>query len=131
MDNLILNQNIIQNIVDNSTHKCPCGSVIKKRSLKRHLTSKKHKQFEEKEREQEKEQTDECGICITNQSEFFTCSRCKNKHCLSCHEQLRNPTCPYCRQEFERVVNQEEEWVMIFDRQEFLDARNFFGYFPV
>ena len=86
--------------------------------------------MEAKEEKKESEQS-ECGICVTDQSEYFTCSICKNKHCLICHEQLRNPTCPYCRQEFERVVNQEEEWVMIFDRQEFLDARNFFGYFPV
>ena len=106
-----------QNIVDNKHHKCPCGSVVKKTSLKKHLTSKKHQKFEEKEREAKEEKKEseqsECGICVTDQSKFFTCSRCKNKHCLSCHEQLRNPTCPYCRQEFERVRNQEEEWIMI------------------
>jgi hypothetical protein len=119
MDNLILNQN----------NECPCGSVVKKTNLKRHLISKKHKKFEEKEVEQK----DECGICFTDQSEFFTCSICKNKHCLSCHEQLINPFCPYCREpnQEEKEEEKEEEWDMIFDRQEFLDARNFFGYFPV
>jgi hypothetical protein len=132
-NNIIVNRNIVKSIV--GRHECPCGSIIHKSSLKRHLKSKKHLKFENNEEKKEekkdeciecpcgsriknlsghlktkkhrefeknRKKTDECQICITDQTDFHTCSRCKNKHCMTCHKSLINPTCPFCRYQFER-----------------------------
>jgi hypothetical protein len=133
-NNIIVNRNIVESIV--KRHECPCGSIIQKSSLKRHLKSKKHLKFEfennEEKREEKKDEriecpcgsriknlaghlktkkhrefekntqkTHECEICITDQTDFHTCSRCKKKHCMDCHKRLVNPTCPFCRYRFE------------------------------
>jgi hypothetical protein len=37
----------------------------------------------------------ECGICYLEKNDFYTCSKCKNKHCTDCKKQIFK--CPFCR----------------------------------
>ena len=48
----------------------------------------------------------ECSICYMDKTEFFTCTRCKNAHCVPCHNSIidtRNLKCPFCRTAFPRL----------------------------
>lgn len=39
----------------------------------------------------------ECEICWTNKEHFFNLECCPHDICKDCIEQIRNPSCPFCR----------------------------------
>jgi hypothetical protein len=89
-------------------YECKCGSTIKPSSLRQHLKTKKHQSYIASllnTRVEEKE----CDICYEIKSQHFKCSVCNNTHCLTCHNNLLTPNCPFCRSAFIRDVKKEEE----------------------
>lgn len=106
---------LISHLIDNNTltethteYNCACGSVsIQRHYLRKHLATKKHLKWingpaalptppqVEGVVEEEK---DDCSICYELRDSFYTCSTCRNKHCMDCHPKMN--TCPFCRTRF-------------------------------
>ncbi len=63
---------------------------------------------EKVEEKVEEKKEDECVICMTDKSHFFTCIVCSNKHCWTCHEKLISPTCPFCRKHFDGEIREQK-----------------------
>lgn len=81
---------IIQEVEPN-VFRCKCAPwSFKRSSLRGHLKSGLHIAFFDSNKK-------ECGICYEFQKEFWTCEKCKNQHCIGCHEQIRGGKCPFCR----------------------------------
>ena len=74
-------------------YQCGCGSEMNFTSLRRHLKSKKHLQWEEKEDNRE------CGVCyeLKIDNSAIDCKECHNKLCPDCFGRLRRKKCPFCR----------------------------------
>lgn len=90
------NENILS-LKENNMFECKCGATLKLTSLYTHIKTKKH----------QKKLAEECGICRENTNpETYTCTTCKNKHCMSCHAQMHK--CPYCRTIFDKEKQLEE-----------------------
>ena len=99
--NELLRSEILIEQPDNK-FKCICGSILKRNSIYKHIDSKKHLNYVEN---MDKNvniniSKEECTICYIEKKEFYTCFNCKNKHCMECHNKIRNLKCPFCREIF-------------------------------
>lgn len=90
-----LKQNGTIQEIDKYFLQCKCSiRVFKKTSLRSHLKSKKHLNFFN---------IKECVICYEHPDYFWSCSSCKNEHCIDCHDKIRNGKCPFCRTIFRQL----------------------------
>jgi hypothetical protein len=106
---------------------CKCGSIVQKRYLRKHLTSRKHLIYEQRknrvegvgddlkvDNELDNELDNECGICYMEKSNHYTCTVCKNKHCTECHAHIDK--CPFCRTVFPiQYTNAEKMFIEILE----------------
>jgi hypothetical protein len=89
---------------------CGCGSSFAhytESSKRRHLKTKKHVLWEEREREREDTEIsergndthiEECPICYEEKIEqTISCGQCHNEICVTCYNGLRMLKCPFCR----------------------------------
>lgn len=83
---------------------CSCGSNMKRKQIRKHLECKKHVNYIESmnnpiqstfDSEINVEVSESCSICYSDKKEFFKCFKCKQNHCMECHEQINR--CPFCR----------------------------------
>ena len=118
IQHLLTSEVIVLN--ENGSYSCKCGSTLMKNSIYNHLKTKKHllickekkkederkedekKEEKKKEEKKKEEKKKECSICYEDKMEFFTCSTCKNIHCMDCNKSIisRNGKCPFCRSRF-------------------------------
>lgn len=103
-------------------YECKCGKVVKRYSVRSHLSSKYHvTKLEELPRVQSQpslpvggnatdidvvivgeEGVEECGVCYEEMwGETYACRTCRNKHCMTCHNHPSMSRCPFCRTEFD------------------------------
>jgi len=81
--------------VESGLYACKCTTrLLKKSSLRRHFKSAKHREYIVPENR-------ECGICYDRKKDFWTCPKCKNDHCVQCHDHIRNGKCPFCRHQYQ------------------------------
>ena len=45
-----------------------------------------------------------CNICLEDNNNIITFSKCRHHICLCCLNKLHNNTCPYCRGKFDKEV---------------------------
>lgn len=82
---------------------CKCGATLKLTSLYTHIKTKKH----QKKIAELNEKIEECGICREQTNpEKYTCTTCKNTHCMSCHVHMQK--CPFCRTVFDKEKQLED-----------------------
>ena len=105
--NDLVDSGIVVFINDNK-YECKCGSVFHRYSVNNHVKSKRHKAMladtSDRALISEGGISEECKICYTEKTEFFTCGTCKNIHCRSCNESMVKVgiyRCPFCRTYFE------------------------------
>jgi hypothetical protein len=111
IDNLV--QSNIFTPVNNGNFRfsCACGSTVSRYSIRRHLDTSRHAKFiRERDVPQPTPQPipnnvvelveKECDICYEPRTNFYTCSTCRNDHCMDCHPHIRR--CPFCRANFRR-----------------------------
>lgn len=119
-------------LVDESNqYKCICDSNIQRQRVRAHLQSKKHQEFmrygsyeemkkakeldkkeklQKKRKEYQEKQFRDCDICCRSEKKFYTCTVCRNSHCLKCNSKVER--CPFCRNSFMDVKFKKE-----FDRR--------------
>ena len=86
---------------EGTRYSCECGSdSVAKASLRNHFISARHKRWKDR---QDLPQSD-CAICYERKSDFYTCSQCRNQHCMQCHGNIIGNKCPFCRTHFDGTV---------------------------
>jgi hypothetical protein len=94
LEQLIQSNNFTE--LDGYRYRCPCGSTIKRSSVRGHLNTKKHKKYlETKDAGEEHDTGHDCHICYSKKKHFVSCKRCKNSICTVCCQRVKK--CPFCR----------------------------------
>ena len=100
----LLKENTLTDILggNGKYFKCGCGSILARYSVRRHLRTSRHTNWEKKRDPvpENVEEEKECGICYEPSSEFYSCPACKNDHCMECHSHPDMKRCPFCRNDF-------------------------------
>ena len=95
---------------DGSRFECKCGSVINRASVRSHIRTQKHLAVDEKK--------EECDICVSQMSGFYSCEQCCKRHCNECHSKIYR--CPYCRHPWKEAPREEENGLRTITLRDFL-----------
>jgi hypothetical protein len=101
MASTVITQMIEKNelVREGSRFRCFCGSILKEKSVKGHLSTKKHKTALEKSDCILIKQ--DCDICMETQMQFKSCDQCRHSICTTCSSKVTK--CPFCRFEYNRL----------------------------